>query len=164
MLKYFKITIGILLALSASRFLPHPPNFTSLIALSFYIPAVLGTIYIFPVVLCYFFTDLFLGIHQVVLFTWGSIILIGLLSKYFISSFYTRMLGSFIGACLFFLLTNFGVWLTGMYEHSFNGLTASYTLALPFFYHTIISTIFFSIIIEFVLRFMNFGKKSVRSF
>ena len=49
----------------------------------------------------YFFTDLFLGIHQVVLFTWGSIILIGLLSKYFISSFYTRMLGSFIGACLF---------------------------------------------------------------
>ena len=163
MLKYFKITIGILLTLSASRFLPHPPNFTSLIALSFYIPAVLGSIYIFPVVLCYFLTDLFLGIHQVVFFTWGSIILIGVLSKYFVKSFYTRIMGSFFGACLFFLLTNFGVWVTGMYEYSINGLITSYILALPFFYHTIVSTIFFSLIIEFILRIFNFGKKSVSS-
>ena len=128
------------------------------IALSFYIPAVLGSIYIFPVVLCYFLTDLFLGIHQVVFFTWGSIILIGVLSKYFIKSFYTRIMGSFFGACLFFLLTNFGVWVTGMYEYSINGLITSYILALPFFYHTIVSTIFFSLIIEFILRIFNFGK------
>ena len=39
---YFKISIGIFLALAASRFVAHPPNFTSLLALSFYIPAILG--------------------------------------------------------------------------------------------------------------------------
>ena len=33
--KNIKISIGILLALAMSRFIPHPPNFTSLIALSF---------------------------------------------------------------------------------------------------------------------------------
>ena len=35
------ICLGIFLALAISRFIPHPPNFTSLIALSFYIPVFL---------------------------------------------------------------------------------------------------------------------------
>ena len=37
---------GIFLALAISRFIPHPPNFTSLIALSFYVPVFLGITYI----------------------------------------------------------------------------------------------------------------------
>ena len=37
-MNYIKVAFGVLIALSASRFIPHPPNFTSLIALSFYIP------------------------------------------------------------------------------------------------------------------------------
>ncbi len=41
-----KISIGILFALAASRFIPHPPNFTSLFALSFYVPALLGVRYL----------------------------------------------------------------------------------------------------------------------
>ena len=45
-MNYLKITFGIFLALAASRFIPHPPNFTSLIALSFYIPAIFGVRYI----------------------------------------------------------------------------------------------------------------------
>ena len=42
MKEYIKISFGIFIALAASRFIPHPPNFTSLIALSFYIPAIFG--------------------------------------------------------------------------------------------------------------------------
>ena len=38
-MKYLKISLGIFIVLAASRFIPHPPNFTSLIALSFYVPA-----------------------------------------------------------------------------------------------------------------------------
>jgi len=34
-MKTLNICFGILIALSASRFIPHPPNFTSLLALSF---------------------------------------------------------------------------------------------------------------------------------
>ena len=41
-MNYLKYVIGIILVLSASRFIPHPPNFTSLNALSFYIPVFLG--------------------------------------------------------------------------------------------------------------------------
>ena len=36
--------------LAASRFIPHPPNFTSVIALSFYVPIIFGSRYI-PIVL-----------------------------------------------------------------------------------------------------------------
>ena len=77
MMNYLKIAFGVLIALSASRFIPHPPNFTSLLALSFYIPAVFGKKYIPVVVIALLFTDLFLGFHSTILFTSGSVILIG---------------------------------------------------------------------------------------
>ena len=38
----FKIFLGIFATLAVSRFVPHPPNFTSLLAISFYIPAFFG--------------------------------------------------------------------------------------------------------------------------
>ena len=44
-MNYLRISFGIFLVLAASRFIPHPPNFTSLIALSFYVPAFLGRKY-----------------------------------------------------------------------------------------------------------------------
>ena len=37
-----KITIITLLSIVITRFIPHPPNFTSLMALSFYVPVILG--------------------------------------------------------------------------------------------------------------------------
>ena len=63
------------------------------------------------------------------------------------------MFGSLLGACAFFMITNFGVWSLGSYGYTFEGLIICYTLALPFFTYTIISTIIFSAIIEsFVQR------------
>jgi len=38
---YLKILLGIFATLAASRFIPHTPNFTSLLALSFYKPFIL---------------------------------------------------------------------------------------------------------------------------
>ena len=108
MIYYTKITLGILLVLGASRFIPHPPNFTSLIALSFYIPAFLGIRYLPALILSFVVTDLFIGLHGLTFFTWGSAFLIGMLSKYFISSLYYRMGGALIGACIFFF--NYKLW------------------------------------------------------
>ena len=82
-MNYLKIAICVLIALSASRFIPHPPNFTSLLALSFYIPAVFGVRYIPVVIVALFFTDLIIGFHSTMLFTLGSVIIIGLISKFF---------------------------------------------------------------------------------
>lgn len=160
-MNYLKISVGIFIALAASRFIPHPPNFTSLIALSFYIPALIGIRYLPALLISFVITDLFIGFHGVTLFTWGSVIFIGLLSKYFVKTLTLRISGVLIGACLFYLITNFGVWSLGSYGYTMEGLIACYTLAIPFFAHTIISTIIYSIVIESIYKLKIFGVANI---
>ena len=149
---YFKVALSVLLLLSVSRFVPHPPNFTSLIALSFYIPAFFGLSYIPVVVFAFLITDIVIGFHSSLLFTWGSVIVIGLLTIFFKKSFSFRIFGVLTSAIIFFLLSNFGVWLNGSYGYSFDGLLYCYTLAIPFFTNTISSTLLFSLLIEAVIK------------
>ena len=157
-MQYFKISIGIFFALAVSRFIPHPPNFTTLIALSFYVPVIFGVKYLIVVLISYFITDIFLGFHALTIYTWGSVVIIGLISKYFNQNIYYRSGGVLISALLFFIITNFGVWLSGSYEYSIDGLILCYWLAIPFFSNTILSTIFYSIIIEIVYKFLEYKK------
>ena len=157
MANYIKISVGILFALCASRFIPHPPNFTSLLALSFYVPVFLGIRFVPALVVCFIISDYFIGFHSVAPFTWGSVIIIGLISKYFIKNITTRISGALMGALIFFLITNFGVWSLGSYGYTFEGLMMCYTLAIPFFAYTIISTLIFSSIIEGL--YMAYKKK-----
>ena len=69
----------------------------------------------------------------------------------------SRISGSLLGAFIFFVLTNFGVWIFGNYDFTINGLLLCYTLALPFFAHSLISTFIFSSLIEGILK-INFIK------
>ena len=151
-MKYLKISIGIFIALAASRFITHPPNFTSLLALSFYVPALLGIRYLPSLIGSFFLTDIFIGFHSLTFFTWGSVFLIGLCSKFFLLNTYTRVLGALIGALIFFILTNFGVWAMGSYGYTFSGLAMCYYLAIPFFTYSLISTFIFSVVIEGVVK------------
>ena len=98
---YFKISFGIFLALAASRFVPHPPNFTSLLALSFYVPAFFGKKYIPALILSFALTDIFIGFHNTLFFTWGSVILIGYISSYFSHHTFKRIFGAITGVFLF---------------------------------------------------------------
>jgi hypothetical protein len=150
MTTYLKFSLGIFLVLAASRFIPHPPNFTSLLALSFYIPAILGIKFIPALLVSFIITDFIIGLHGVTFFTWGSVILIGLMSKFFIKTIFTRLSGSLLGAFLFFIITNFGVWSSGVYGYTLNGLIDCYILAIPFFSYSLLSTIIFSTLIESV--------------
>ena len=151
-MKTLKISIGIFLALAVSRFIPHPPNFTSLLALSFYVPALLGVRYLPALLLSFVITDLVIGFHSVTLFTWGSVAVIGLMSKFIRSNIINRTLGALLGACLFYIITNFGVWSLGLYGFTLEGLITCYIIAIPFFTQSIISTLFFSLIIELVIK------------
>ena len=161
-MNYFKISIGIFLALAASRFIPHPPNFTSLLALSFYVPAFLGFRYIPALIFSFIITDVFIGFHTLTFFTWGSVLLIGIMSKYFIKNISKRISGALIGAVLFFVITNFGVWCLGSYGYSLVGLLICYKFALPFFAYSLISTFIFSGLIEIFYKFKLF--KSLANF
>src|SRR5690606_34320158 len=53
--------------------------------------------------------------------------------------------GSLAASLLFFVVTNFGVWLmSGWYTHTFSELGRCYTLALPFFRSTVAGDLLFS--------------------
>lgn len=149
--KNIKISIGILFVLAVSRFIPHPPNFTSLIALSFYVPALLGLKFLPFVLFSFIFTDIIIGFHNTLFFTWGSVILIGIMANKFVKSTTLRITGALIGALIFFIITNFGVWSLGSYGYDLNGFLLCYTLAIPFFGYSLISTLFFSLIVEGVI-------------
>ena len=153
MIKYLKVSILIFCVLASSRFIPHPPNFTSLIALSFYVPVLLGVRYLPALLLSFAITDFFIGYHTGTHWTWGSIFLIGLIAPIFAKNFKTRICGALSGAFIFFAITNFGVWVSGMYEKSLDGIILCYSLAIPFFTYSLISTLMFSSIIEFIYSF-----------
>ena len=156
--KYIKISIGIFLALAASRFIPHPPNFTNLIALSFYIPLFFGLRFIPAVILGFAATDIFIGFHNTIFFTWGSVFMIGILSNFFSSVFVTRISGALLGAVIFFIISNFGVWTGGMYGYSFEGLISCFVLAIPFFGYTMLSTFLYALLIEIIINVYNKNK------
>ena len=71
-MNYFKISIGIFITLAASRFIPHPPNFTSLLALTFYVPTLLGKRFIPTLILSFIITDYFIGMHSPDFFYMGK--------------------------------------------------------------------------------------------
>ena len=155
-MNYLKVSVGVLLVLSASRFIPHPPNFTSLIALSFYLPAIFGIKFIPAIIFAFLITDLVIGFHSLIFFTWGSVLIIGLISKYFYKKIFQRFLALILSVFIFFIFSNFGVWLLGnLYTMDINGLINCYILALPFLGNTLASTIIFSFMIALVMLYFR---------
>ncbi len=140
-----------------SRLIPHPPNFSTAIAVAFYLPALFGIKYIFLTLTAFIFSDLIIGMHNLLLFTWGSIVFIGLFSKYF-KSFYSRLIG-IIGSCLiFFIISNFGVWfLSNTYSSDLSGLITCYVMGLPFLQNSFFSSIVIAIFIELLIT-IKFSK------
>ena len=137
------------------RFLPHPPNFTPVIAMAFYLPIFFGMWCIPFVLLAFAITDFFIGFHSLLVWTWGGLALISLISK-FSNSILSRLFLSFVGAVIFYIISNFGVWFDGsLYQYSIEGLIQCYIMALPFFTNTLLSTIIFSLLIEFVVFTKN---------
>ena len=56
----------------------------------------------------------------------------------------------------FFLTTNFSVWLIwDYYPKTFEGLISCYTLAIPFFTNTIVSTVLFTGLLTFALKYLD---------
>ena len=160
-MNYLKISVGIFLALAASRFIPHPPNFTSLIALSFYIPLIFGVKFIPILIFCFVISDFFIGFHSTTFFTWGSVLIIGLITKFFKNNIFFRLIGAVSASLIFFIFTNFGVWVLGSYGYSYEGFITCYIAAIPFYTNTLFSTIIYSVIIETILNYYKFNKKNL---
>jgi len=142
MLALSLIIIGILLRLA-----PHAPNFTPIAAIALFSGAYLKKKYALFVPLVLIVTsDLIIGMHDIVFFTWGSFILITLLG-FWLKKQKTAVAvisTSLVSSLIFYLITNFGVWLAGWYPRNLKGLLDCYVMALPFLRDFAISTLLYA--------------------
>ena len=162
-IKPYILPICLILVLSLSRIIPHPSNFTPILATGvfagFYFRNFILSLFI--VIISMFIGDLILGFHSTMLFTYASLIISVAIGFYIKKLRFIEVLFSGIASSVgFFIITNFGAWLTiEMYEKNFSGLIQSYIMAIPFFHNTLISTILYLIILKLILDF--FEKKKI---
>ncbi len=109
-----------------------------------------------------FIGDLLLGFHSTMFFTYISLIAAVLIGTYVKRFKFTEILFSgLVSSSCFFVITNFGAWLTlEMYEKNFDGLLSAYVLAIPFFHNTLISTLFYLFLLKVLFEFFA-NKKSI---
>jgi len=152
--KWYLIVSIIVIAIFA-RLIPHAPNFTPLLAVALFSGAMFSKnklFYLIPVS-ALLISDLVLGfssITPVVYFSLGLIAILGVSLKKATTNFDSKSImavtiKSFLAAVIFFVVSNMGVFLlTGMYPITLAGLIECYTLAIPFFKNTLISTLAYS--------------------
>ncbi len=162
----FVVLATLVLIAALSRLLPHPPNVTAVGAM-----ALFGGAYVTNRVLAVLLPLISLFLSDLILnnvvyaaytngqFVWfydGAIwiysavaltVLIGfMLSKNVNSK--AVLMASLACSTLFFLLTNFGVWQSGlMYSKTMVGFTACYTAAFPFYVNSLIGDLTFAAVL-----------------
>jgi Family of unknown function (DUF6580) len=144
----YLFTFMLILAAVLTRLLPHPPNVTPITAIALFSGVYLDRkhTFIVPLVIM-LISDFFIGFHNVMFWVYASFILVGLgglwLRKH--QGITTTVGVTFVGSLIFFIVTNFGVWLSTqtLYAHDLAGLIQCYTAAIPFFRNSLIGDLFY---------------------
>ncbi len=160
------LALGLFFIGMISRFVFHTPNFTPVIALALFSGAYVNKKYaiIMPVLLMAA-TDVILGLYNSVFFTWIAIGVAALLGTKLRDrkTFGTVLLNSVLSAVVFFIISNFGVWLmSGIYAHNLAGLARCFILAIPFFRNTFFSTIIYTVVLFTVYETISVRVKNTR--
>jgi hypothetical protein len=140
------------LAATVVRLIPHPPNFTPIAALALFGGASFAskrTAFIVPLA-GLFLSDLVLGFYTITPIVYGSFALITCLGFWLRRNQNLRRFtaATVAGAILFFVLTNFGVWLAdALYPKTSTGLVECYIAGIPFFWNTLLSDLFYSVLL-----------------
>ena len=134
--------ISLILILSFSRLIPHPWNFSPILAVGIFSGFYFRKFFLASiiVILAMFIGDVFLGFHNTMFFTYISLlaaVALGLLISKF--NFLQIIAAGLTSSICFFIITNFGVWLVGnIYSKTFEGFLSCYIAAIPFFGNTIL--------------------------
>jgi hypothetical protein len=144
--------------LTISRLIPHEPNFTPILSISIlgFLFSTILSVKVLIVLGSMFFSDLIIGTHDFMIYVYFSLTLLIIFSN---SKNYIYMM--FFGPLIFFIITNFGVWLySSYYTKNINGLIECFYMAIPFFKNTILSTFFYCILILLTKNFYQIQKKT----
>jgi hypothetical protein len=152
-LKVQFITVSaIIIALALFRLLPHWPNVSPVAAM-----ALFGGAYFVDKRLAFmvpfaalFLSDLVLGLHNSMIFVYAGFALtvaIGFMLKSRIT--FTRASFAVVtSSVVFFLLTNFGAWMTSaLYAKTAEGLMQAFVAGIPFFQNSLLGNLVYSALI-----------------
>jgi hypothetical protein len=134
---------------AALRFAPHLPNFAPIAAIALFGGVYLNKKYalILPLAVM-LISDYFIGFYDIKLMlgVYLSFILVGVIGLIIKKrkNILTVIGGSVLGSVLFFLITNFSVWVFyNWYPHTLNGLDQCFSMAIPFFRNTLLGDLFY---------------------
>ncbi len=152
-LKTRMITItAIIFALALFRLLPHLPNVSPVAAMALFGGAYFADkrmAFIVPF-LALFISDLFLGLHNSMIFVYAGFaltVVIGFQLQKRVNVTNTAF-AVVVSSVLFFLLTNFGAWLTsGLYAKTAAGLMQAYVAGIPFFQNSLLGNLVYAAVI-----------------
>ena len=134
-LNKFIFPVAIILVLSISRIIPHPYNFSPILAAGIFSGFYFKQFYLslFIVIFSMFVGDLFLGFHSTMFFTYISLAIAVLIGFYVKNFKLTEIFFSGLSSSIcFFIITNFGAWLTiDIYTKNLSGLMQSYIMGIP---------------------------------
>ena len=160
------LVLATLIAL-AGRLVPHAPNFTPVGALALfggmYLAGKTKWALLFPLAVM-FLTDLAIGFYdfRLMLAVYISFLFYGMFGVLVKDkkSIGTITLATLAGSFLFYLTTNFAVWMfSSFYPATPEGLMLSYFMALPFLKYTLLGDLFFVAVFaggyEFVLAALH---------
>lgn len=144
------IPVGLILAVAASRLLPHPPNFTPVMSVALFGSAVFANRYIgiLVAIAAMAISNIILGPHSTWPYVYGAMVLTGVLGFLLREKRgVVRILAVTVtGSVLFFLITNLGVFISqDLYPKTFAGLATCYAMALPFFKNSLAGDLIFSV-------------------
>lgn len=144
----------------AGRLIPHAPNFTPVAAMALFGGATLNNkrlAYLLPLV-AMFISDFIIGFHSTM---WA--VYISFLLTVFIGTKISNnvkplsvITASVASSALFFIITNFAVWLgSSFYPQNLSGLIECYIAAIPFFNNSILGDLFYNGILFTVFTFAS---------
>ena len=132
-----------------SRLIPHPPNFTPIAAIalfggSYFSNRKLAFIVPFAAM---FISDLIIGLHTLLPVIYACFAVIVFIGFQLSNNKSTLRIGvaALSSSIIFFIISNFGVWLVGsFYPKTVEGLAACYTAAIPFFQNNLLGDLFYT--------------------
>ncbi len=147
------IVAVLILIAAATRFLPHPANFTAIGAMALFGTARLQDkrmAFILPIA-AMLISDLFIpfGYNPSVYLSFVLIAVLGL-SLRNTNKVLPIAGASLASSLIFYIITNFAVWMGDngvMYSKNIDGLWISYTAAIPFFWNGLAGDLFFSAVL-----------------
>ncbi|MDP3685779.1 MAG: hypothetical protein Q8R32_03030 [bacterium] len=151
--------IGLILVAAASRLLPHPPNVSPIAAIALLGGASLSLPWSLAIpAAAMLLSDVIIGFDTfpITLSVYGSFLVsvfLGRALRERPSSW--RILGtSLASSSVFYLLTNAAVWaFSPLYPQTLDGLILSYLYAIPFFRHTLLGDLAYTVTLFFAYQY-----------